>query len=78
MGDPSSNGAFGRPKLGKKSFVSGLAQPGPRNPTRAKAGSVASENGKVASPGRNQRVPASSRGGSGSIARPGGAQRIRG
>jgi len=78
MGDPSSNGAFGRPKLGNKSTLRFPTTPGPRNPSSAKAGSVASENGMTAKPGRNQKVPQRAAGGMGSIARPGGNQKIRG
>jgi hypothetical protein len=77
MGDPSSNGAFGAPKLGKKSFIT-PASPGPRNPTRSTAGSVASVNGKKAMPGGDQKIPQSAAGGKGTMARPGGAQKIRG
>jgi len=71
------NYAFGIPRLGDKPFCS-PARPGKFAVRGQAAGPVSSVNGQKAKPGWAEKVPARSRGGKGSIARPGGAQKIRG
>ena len=72
----ADNYAFGKPKLGPKSFIN-TASPGPQNPRSAvTAPSTGAKN--AAKPGGPEKVPARVRGGKGSIARPGGAQKVKG